>query len=91
MGRARPAIVHEPEYRSNTETGVPGSGTKRANGVAMHASEHVVQFYEADACLLDAVATFCADAIQAGDVAVVIATAKPGITIADRRVSLFPT
>ena len=36
------------ESRSATlmvETRVSGSGTKRANGIAMHHAEHVVRFY----------------------------------------------
>ena len=50
----------------------------------MSAAQHLVQFYEADPALLDAVATYCADAIQAGDAAVVIATAEHRAGIADR-------
>jgi signal transduction histidine kinase len=59
-------------------------GTKRANGIAMHATEHVVRFYETDASLLDAVATFCADAILADDAALVVATEKHRAGIAER-------
>ena len=57
---------------------------KRACGLAMPASNHVVHFYEADAALLEAVATFCGDALLAGDVAVVIATAEHRAGIAER-------
>ncbi|HLL50380.1 MAG TPA: hypothetical protein VK356_06905, partial [Thermomicrobiales bacterium] len=49
----------------------------------MPAAQHLVQFYEADPSLLDAVVTYCADAIVAGDVAVVIATAEHRAGIAD--------
>ena len=63
---------------------VSGLGTKRANGIAMHATEHVVRFYETDASLLDAVASFCADAILADDAALVIATADHRAGIAER-------
>src|SRR5918993_1233108 len=76
--------VREPAHTTDAETCVPGLGTKRANGVAMHATEHVVRFYETDASLLDAVATFCADAIQADDVALVVATAEHRAGIAER-------
>src|SRR5215212_5964494 len=68
----------------NVETCLPGSGTKRANGVAMHAAEHVVRFYETDASLLDAIATFCADAILADEAALVVATAEHRAGIAER-------
>ena len=50
----------------------------------MHAVEHVVRFYETDASLLDAVATFCADAIVADGVALVVATAEHRVGIAER-------
>src|SRR5688572_24698310 len=62
----------------------PGLGMKRANGIAMHATEHVVRFYETDASLLDAVATFCADAILADAAALVVATAEHRAGIAER-------
>jgi signal transduction histidine kinase len=42
---------------------------------AMGASEHFVQFYEADTFLLDAVAAFVADGLEAGEGALVVATA----------------
>jgi len=50
----------------------------------MHAAEHVVRFYEADASLLDSVATFCADAILADGVALVVATPEHRAGIAER-------
>ena len=50
----------------------------------MHAAEHVVRFYETDASLLDAVATFCADAILADGAALVVATAEHRAGIAER-------
>jgi signal transduction histidine kinase len=59
-------------------------GTKRANGIAMHAAEHVVRFYEMDAFLLDAVATFSADAILADGAALVVATPEHRAGIAER-------
>ena len=40
----------------------------------LRASEHVVQFYETDAFLLDAVAEFIAPVLRAGDVGIVVAT-----------------
>ena len=69
---------------SDTETCAPGLGTKRANGVAMHSADHVVRFYETDAFLLDAVATFCADAILADGAALVVATPQHRAGIAER-------
>jgi PAS domain S-box-containing protein len=41
---------------------------------AVDASAHVVQFYESDACLLDAVGAFIGAALRAGDAGVVLAT-----------------
>src|SRR5215218_233374 len=69
---------------TDAETCVPGSGTKRASGIAMHAVEHVVRFYETDAYLLDAVATVCADAILADGAALVVATPEHRAGIAER-------
>jgi signal transduction histidine kinase len=69
---------------SDAETCAPGLGTKRANGVAMHSADHVVRFYETDAFLLDAVATFCADAILADGAALVVATPQHRAGIAER-------
>jgi signal transduction histidine kinase len=66
------------------ETRRPSSGTKRANGIAMHAAEHIVRFYETDAFLIDAVATFCADAILADGAALVVATPEHRAGIAER-------
>ncbi len=68
----------------DAETRAPGLGTKRANGIAMHATEHVVRFYETDAFLLDAVATFCADAILADGAALVVATPEHRAGIGER-------
>ena len=68
----------------DTETCAPGLGTKRANGIAMHAGEHYVRFYETDAFLLDSVATFCADAILADGAALVVATPEHRAGIAER-------
>jgi signal transduction histidine kinase len=68
----------------DAETRAPRLGTKRANGIAMHATEHVVRFYETDAFLLDAVATFCADAILADGAALVVATPEHRAGIAER-------
>jgi signal transduction histidine kinase len=70
--------------QSDAETCAPRLGTKRANGIAMHASDHVVRFYETDASLLDAVATFCADAILADGAALVVATPQHRAGIAER-------
>jgi signal transduction histidine kinase len=50
----------------------------------MHVTEHVVRFYETDASLLDAVASFCADAILADGAALVVATAEHRAGIAER-------
>src|SRR5215207_6592884 len=50
----------------------------------MHAAKHIVQFYETDPSLLDAVATYCADAILADGVALVVATAEHRAGIAER-------
>src|SRR5215213_3299687 len=76
--------VYEPVRHTGSETHVPGLGTKRANGSDMHAAEHVVRFYEADASLLDAVATFCAGAILADGAALVVATPEHRAGIAER-------
>src|SRR5215213_2843091 len=76
--------VREPMCHSDTGTCAPGLGTKRANGVAMHSADHVVRFYETDAFLLDAVATFCADAILADGAALVVATPQHRAGIAER-------
>ena len=75
--------VREPVLPTHIETRDSGSGTKRANGVAMHAAKHIVQFYETDPSLLDAVATYCADAILADGVALVVATAEHRAGIAE--------
>jgi signal transduction histidine kinase len=50
----------------------------------MHPAAHVVRFYETDAFLLDAVATFCADAILADEAALVVATPEHRVGIAER-------
>ena len=50
----------------------------------MHPAAHVVRFYETDVFLLDAVATFCAEAILADDAAIVVATAEHRAGIAER-------
>jgi signal transduction histidine kinase len=63
---------------------MPASGTKRANGIAMHHAEHIVRFYETDAFLLDAVATFCAEAILAHEAALVVATPEHRAGIAEQ-------
>ena len=76
--------VWQPVRHMDAETRVPGLGTERANGVAMHAADHFVRFYETDAFLLDAVATFCADAILMDGAAVVVATAEHRAGIAER-------
>src|SRR5215216_2491040 len=76
--------VLEPMRHTDAESGAPGLGTKRANGVAMQAAEHVVRFYDTDAFLLDAVATFCADAILADGAALVVATPEHRVGIAER-------
>src|SRR5215213_5432542 len=76
--------VRDSMCHSDAETGAPGLGTKRANGIAMHAADHVVRFYETDAFLLDAVATFCADAILADGAALVVATPQHRAGIAER-------
>jgi signal transduction histidine kinase len=77
-------IDREPVHWSDVESADRRSRLKRARSIAMPASEHVVRFYEADAALLEAVATFCGDALLAGDVAVVIATAEHRAGIAER-------
>jgi signal transduction histidine kinase len=76
--------VWEPVRHTDSETRVPGLGTKRANGSVMHSAEHVVRFYETDPSLLDAVAKFCADAILADDDALVVATPQHRAGIAER-------
>ena len=65
-----------PILTDGTETVIPETipGTFRANGAAMSVAEHVVQFYEADAVLLDTVASFCQDAILQDGAAIVVAT-----------------
>src|SRR5829696_2929026 len=74
----------QPACRADVEIGVSASGTKRANAIAMQAAEHLVRFYETDAFLLDAVATFCADAILADGAALVVATGEHHAGIAER-------
>jgi signal transduction histidine kinase len=69
---------------TDAETCSTPLGTKRANGIAMHAAEHFVRFYETDAFLLDAVATYCADAILADGAALVVATGEHRAGIAER-------
>src|SRR4051812_48066532 len=76
--------VPEPMHHTDAEPCTPELGTKRANGIAMHAADHVVRFYETDAFLLDAVATFCADAILADGAALVVATPRHRAGIAER-------
>src|SRR5215217_1503627 len=69
---------------TDAEMRAPGLGTERANGIAMHAGEHYVRFYETDAFLLDAVATFCAEAILEDGAALVVATGEHRAGIAER-------
>src|SRR3954468_2935797 len=76
--------VREPMRHTDAEPCTLELGTKRANGIAMHAADHVVRFYETDAFLLDAVATFCADAILADGAALVVATPQHRAGIAER-------
>ena len=76
--------VWQPARHTDVEAGVQGLGTKRANGIAMDPAAHVVRFYETDAFLLDAVATFCADAILTDGAALVVATAEHRAGIAER-------
>ncbi|MDQ1464953.1 MAG: hypothetical protein QOC73_1894 [Actinomycetota bacterium] len=45
-------------------------------GAVVDDGAHVVQFYERDSELIDVVATYFVDAIQAGDVAIAVATAS---------------
>ena len=49
-------------------------GTFRAYGAGMYVAEHVVQFYEADAVLLESIAAFWHDAVLQDGVAIVVAT-----------------
>ena len=76
--------VAERTRHTMIETYTPILGTNRANGVGMQAADHVVRFYETDAFLLDAVATFCADAILADDAALVVATPEHRAGIVER-------
>ena len=46
----------------------------RADWWEVHASEHLVQFYETDAFLLDAISDFIGSALRTGDAALVVAT-----------------
>lgn len=75
---------HDPLHLSDMQPQALESGPKQTYPIAMPASEHIVRFYDADASLLDSVATFCGDAILTGDVAVVIATAAHRAGIAER-------
>src|SRR5579883_367749 len=66
-----------------------GAGLSRgtvlpSDGGAMTTSEHFVQFYEADAYLLDAVAEFTGAALRAGDRAIVVATEPHRDGLAER-------
>ncbi|HEX5502707.1 MAG TPA: MEDS domain-containing protein, partial [Thermomicrobiales bacterium] len=56
----------------------------RADWRDLEASRHFVQFYEADAALVDAVAGFIGASLRAGDVGVVLATAAHRAGIEDR-------
>src|SRR3954470_16799861 len=67
-----------------TSAGSPASDSRYTCRSSMSAIEHFVQFYDVDASLLDAVATYCTDAILAGDVALVIATPQHRAGIAQR-------
>ena len=74
-------IDRKPVYWSDAESADREFSLKR---IATPASEHDVRFYEADSALIDAVATFCSDALLSGDVAIVIATAEHRAGIAER-------
>ena len=76
--------VQQPVRHTDREIPIKRSGTKHANRGAMHPAVHVVRFYETDASLLDAVATFCADAILADEAALVVATPEHRVGIAER-------
>jgi excisionase family DNA binding protein len=56
----------------------------RADWQAMGASDHFVQFYEADAFLLDAVAEFVGAGLRADEAAIVVATAAHRAGIEER-------
>src|SRR4051812_30544899 len=71
-------------HQTAAETRASGLGTKRVSDIPIHAAEHVVRFYETDAFLLDAVATFCADAILTDGTAIVVATPEHRSGIAQR-------
>jgi excisionase family DNA binding protein len=60
--------------RLGASLGTDHSTTPRGDGGEMSASEHFVQFYEADAFLVDAVAAFVGAGLRAGDGSVVVGT-----------------
>ena len=64
----------------------PGGGAASAGAAPGAAGEagHIVQFYEADGFLLDAVGVFVGEALRAGDAAVVIATEAHRAGLEDR-------
>ena len=55
-------------------TVVRGDGSGATDTDASHPGEHIVQFYESDAALIDAVSAFIGATLAAGDIGIVIAT-----------------
>jgi hypothetical protein len=69
QGRAQHNAARSADERAFLEARVPG-----VEGGELGASEHVVQMYEEEAHLLDAVSRFAGAGLEAGEAAVLIAT-----------------
>jgi PAS domain S-box-containing protein/excisionase family DNA binding protein len=68
-------VVEHLAAGASAEDGAVSEQEERVDWREMGAFEHLVQFYETDAFLLDAVGDFIGTALRAGDAAIVIATA----------------
>jgi PAS domain S-box-containing protein/excisionase family DNA binding protein len=67
-------VVEKLGAGASAEDGAASAREQRVDWGEIGASEHLVQFYETDAFLLDAVRDFIGAALRAGDTAIVIAT-----------------
>lgn len=85
LDRALGSVPSQPWVVANQ--GANGAASKHTDPVdwrAIGASDHLVQFYEADAFLLDAVGRFIGPALSSGDAAIVIATAAHRAALEER-------
>ena len=68
------AVARNPQSRAEADDSATSGRAPRSAWTESRDTEHVVQLYETDAVLLDALADFIGTAIRAGDAGIVIAT-----------------